>query len=115
MLSTRTTPLSLILERVAEARGGVERILPQYGTTGILSFALPRSAVSSIPSRRSAALTRIGWTERLGMEIRAEAVNLFNTPQFGTPNNTVGEATTGAITLVINPQREIQLALRVAF
>ena len=58
---------------------------------------------------------RVNLTERIGLDIRAEAFNLFNTPQFGPPNNTVGVANTGAITTVINPQREIQLALRLGF
>ena len=58
---------------------------------------------------------RVSLRERIGLEIRAEAFNLFNTPQFGVPNNVVGVATTGAISTVINPQREIQLALRLAF
>jgi len=58
---------------------------------------------------------RVSVTERIGLEIRAEAFNLFNTPQFGFPNNVVGVANTGAISTVINPQRQIQLALRLAF
>jgi hypothetical protein len=58
---------------------------------------------------------RVSLTERIGLEIRAEAFNLFNTPQFGFPNNTVGVSNTGAISSVVNPQREIQLALRLAF
>jgi hypothetical protein len=58
---------------------------------------------------------RVSVTEGIGLEIRAEAFNLLNTPQFGFPNNVVGVANTGAISTVINPQREIQLALRLAF
>jgi hypothetical protein len=58
---------------------------------------------------------RISVRERLGVELRAEAFNLFNTPQFGPPNNTVGLPSTGAITTVVNPQRELQFALRLAF
>jgi hypothetical protein len=54
-------------------------------------------------------------TERWNLEFRAEAFNLLNTPQFGLPNTTLGVATTGVISSVINPQREIQLALRIAF
>jgi hypothetical protein len=40
---------------------------------------------------------------------------LFNTPEFGLPNATIGNATAGTITTVINPQRELQFALRLAF
>jgi hypothetical protein len=57
----------------------------------------------------------INLTERWNLEFRAEAFNLFNTPEFGLPNATLGVATTGTISTVINPQREIQLALRLAF
>lgn len=54
-------------------------------------------------------------TERAHLEFRAEAFNLFNTPQFGLPQAQLGVATTGTISTVINPQRELQLALRLAF
>jgi len=57
----------------------------------------------------------ITLTERWNLEFRAEAFNLFNTPEFSLPNATLGVATTGTISTVINPQREIQLALRLAF
>jgi hypothetical protein len=57
----------------------------------------------------------ISLTERTNIEFRAEAFNLFNTPQFGLPNSTLGVATTGVISTVVNPQRELQLALRFAF
>lgn len=57
----------------------------------------------------------ISIRERVGLEFRAEAFNLFNTPQFGLPNATLGVATTGVISTVVNPQRELQLALRLAF
>jgi hypothetical protein len=57
----------------------------------------------------------IALTERANLEFRAEAFNLFNTPQFGLPNATLGVATTGTISSVVNPQRELQFALRLAF
>ena len=54
-------------------------------------------------------------TERFNLEFRAEAFNIFNTPELGLPNATLGVATTGSISTVVNPQREIQLALRLRF
>jgi hypothetical protein len=54
-------------------------------------------------------------TERVSIQFRAEAFNLFNTPELGLPNATLGTATAGTITTVINPQRELQFALRLAF
>jgi hypothetical protein len=53
--------------------------------------------------------------ERANLEIRAEAFNLFNTPQFGLPNATLGQSTTAVISSVTNPQRQIQLAARIQF
>ena len=53
--------------------------------------------------------------ELVSAEFRAEASNILNTPQFSLPNATLGQTTTGAISSVVNPQRQIQLALRVAF
>ncbi len=57
----------------------------------------------------------IGLVEGASLEIRAEAFNLFNTPQFGLPNATLGQSTTAVISSVFNPQRQIQLAARIQF
>lgn len=54
-------------------------------------------------------------TERFTASFRAEAFNLLNTPQFGLPNATIGVANAGVIESVINPERQLQFALRLAF
>ena len=58
---------------------------------------------------------QISLVERTNLEIRAEAFNLFNTPQFGLPNATLGQSTTGVISSVLNPQRQLQVAARIHF
>jgi hypothetical protein len=57
----------------------------------------------------------VSVADRGTVEFRFEAFNAFNTPQFGLPNATLGQATTGVISTVANPQRELQAALRFAF
>jgi hypothetical protein len=53
--------------------------------------------------------------ERSSLQFRAEAFNLFNTPQFGLPNATIGTAAAGQITSVVTPERQLQFALRLTF
>jgi Carboxypeptidase regulatory-like domain len=55
--------------------------------------------------------------EKFKIDIRGEAFNLFNRPDFGNPNLTVGTPTFGTITsLLVNPlPRNIQLSMRVTF
>ena len=57
----------------------------------------------------------ISLIESTSLEIRAEAFNLFNTPQFGLPNATLGQSTTAVISSVTNPQRQLQLAAKIHF
>ena len=57
----------------------------------------------------------ISLLESTSLELRAEAFNLFNTPQFGLPNATLGQTTTAVISSVTNPQRQIQIAAKVHF
>jgi hypothetical protein len=55
-------------------------------------------------------------TERFRAEFRAEATNLFNTPQFSTPDNNVQDSTFGAVTSTQpGTERHIQFSLRMRF
>jgi hypothetical protein len=53
--------------------------------------------------------------EPILVQFRAEAFNVFNHPQFGQPNATIGTAPAGTITSTIGNPRQLQLALRVQF
>jgi outer membrane receptor protein involved in Fe transport len=53
--------------------------------------------------------------ERLRAQIRLDAFNAFNTPNFGFPNAAIGSPTAGRITSTINDNRDLQLALRLEF
>jgi hypothetical protein len=57
----------------------------------------------------------VSFKERYALQFTAQAFNLFNTPQFGLPNNKVGVSTTGVITTVVNPERQFQLGLHLSF
>ena len=57
----------------------------------------------------------ISLIESTSLEIRAEAFNIFNTPQFGLPNATLGQSTTAVISSVTNPERQIQIAAKIHF
>ena len=65
--------------------------------------------------------TRFG---RYNTEIRIEAFNLFNNPQFANPNTQIGNAAVGTISAMLsNPscslcgtiERQVQLAVKVRF
>jgi hypothetical protein len=53
--------------------------------------------------------------ERLGVEFRAEAFNITNTPVFAAPGTTVNGANFGIITGQSNVPRNIQMALKLMF
>lgn len=59
--------------------------------------------------------TQFGPEDRLGVQFRAEFFNLFNRPQFGPPNTTVGSGSFGVVNSTINNPRLIQFALRFSF
>ena len=57
-------------------------------------------------------------TERLNLQFRAEAFNLFNRVQFGQPNTvccSTSNASFGVISSQLNLPRVVQFALRLEF
>jgi hypothetical protein len=85
--------------------------LPAAGTFGNCSAGSFRG-----PTLKTADLNvskRFTVTESSALLLRAEFINLTNTPQFGTPASTIG-STFGFISSS-NPGRQIQLAVKYSF
>jgi hypothetical protein len=59
--------------------------------------------------------TRFGPDNKLGLQFRAEFFNLFNRPQFGPPDTTLGDAQFGVVSSQVNDPRLIQFGLRTTF
>lgn len=53
--------------------------------------------------------------ERFTLQFRAEAFNLFNHPQFGQPNATIGSSSAGIISSIVGNPRSLQGSLRLVF
>jgi hypothetical protein len=53
--------------------------------------------------------------EKLAVQFRGEAFNLFNHPQFGQPNANIGNGAVGTITSIVGNPRQMQVALRLVF
>ena len=53
--------------------------------------------------------------EQMRFELRAEAFNILNHPQFGLPNASIGNAQAGSITSTVGNPRQLQLGLRFQF
>ena len=53
--------------------------------------------------------------ERFRLHFRAEAFNLANHPNFGLPNRTIGAPGVAIIGSVVNPERQIQFAMKLHF
>ncbi len=55
------------------------------------------------------------FTERMRLQFRSEAFNLFNHPNLGLPAASIGAADAGIIGSVVSPERQIQFALKLYF
>jgi hypothetical protein len=49
--------------------------------------------------------------ETIKLQFRAEAFNIFNTPQFGLPNGSIGSPQAPVISSIVGNPRQLQLAL----
>jgi hypothetical protein len=58
------------------------------------------------------SLSRVFPIKMFRLQFRADAFNLFNTPQFGFPNANIGNASAGRITSTIGDNRSMQFALK---
>ena len=75
----------------------------------------PRAAASSTRQARRRSTCRSRGPSRSGpfrLQLRADAFNLFNTPQFGFPNASIGNPSAGRITSTIGDNRSMQFALK---
>ena len=91
---------------------------PAAYTYGSESRTDPQLRGPGIANYDFALYKKTAITERYNLEIRAEAFNLFNRVQFGTPNtvfSTASTSTFGQITTQLNQPRLIQVAMRLRF
>jgi hypothetical protein len=80
-----------------------------YGTSGRGVLYAPGTQTVDV------TLSRTFPVNRFRVQFRADAFNLFNTPQFGFPNQNIGSPTVGRITTTIGDNRSMQFALKLDF
>ena len=88
-----------------------------FVSTPLYTFGNSGRGLIEAPATRLldiSVVKRFTFRERHNFEIRADSFNTTNTPQFGIPGRTIGNADFGRISSTY-PARNIQLALRYAF
>jgi hypothetical protein len=83
-----------------------------HGTAGRNIILAPGTVSTDFSVQRNFRL-RLNESSRL--EFRAEAFNLFNTPQFGVPGTVLGNPNFGIIASTARSNRQLQLGLRLLF
>jgi hypothetical protein len=100
--------------------------LNQWFDTSAFSFAHPfafGNVPRSLPSTRSygthtldfSLFKNFRYREALSAQLRAEAFNLTNTPQFSWPASQLGGAGFGVVSSIAGAPRQVQVALKVTF
>lgn len=82
--------------------GNVGRVLPDVRRPGIRNLDLSLFKTFQL-------------MEQVRLQFRAEAFNVTNTPQFGSPGTTLGTPAFGVISSQANTPRQVQLALKLYF
>ena len=106
--------------------GAITGRLLQYFNTSAFSFNAPftfGNAPRLMPNLRGPGTDNFDVslfkntqvTERMGLQFRAEAFNVFNRVQFGNPNTSINSTAFGVISSQQNSPRNLQLALRLLF
>jgi hypothetical protein len=89
--------------------------IPAPFTFGNVSRTLPNVRGPGMNNLDFSLIKETQISERFGLEFRAEAFNLLNTPHFGLPNTDLADPTFGQLTSTILSPREIQFGLKLSF
>ena len=81
-----------------------------YGTAGRNSLIGPGRTNFDVSAMKTFTIH-----EQMNFQFRFEAFNVFNHPQFGYPNSTIGASTVGQITSIVGTARNLQASLRFQF
>ena len=85
----------------------------QYGNAGRNILFAPGAINTDLSLFKRFALTKL--SDKAEMQLRAEAFNALNHPQFGRPNNRVDLAQGGSISSLSTPMRQMQFGLKLIF
>lgn len=90
-------------------------VQPAEFTLGTVSRTMPNLRQDGIHNLDFALFKNFDITPegRLKLQLRGEAFNLLNTPEFGAPNTQYGSSTFGEVTSQSNNPRLIQVAAKV--
>ncbi len=89
-----------------------------FGQPELFTFGNAGRNILTGPKRVNLDLSvfkRFPIRERFNMEFRAEFFNVFNNPQFATPNARIGNPNAGTITSTVGNERQIQFGLKLSF
>jgi hypothetical protein len=90
-------------------------LIPKPYTFGTMGRTDPRLRTDSVNNVDCSLFKNFHLTERAQIQFRAEAFNATNTPMFGPPGTTLGNANFGIVETQENVPRQIQLGLKILF
>jgi hypothetical protein len=110
----------------AKLSGSIESRLNRYFNTAVFSQPAPftfGTTGRTLPDVRGPGVNNLDASlfkdfkplERMTVQFRAEAFNLFNKPQFGFPNSNLSSGQFGVISSQANSPRQIQFGLKLLF